>query len=151
MLYALICTDKPGALPVRMANRPAHLDYIKSLGDAVVLAGPFTADDGITLNGSLIVIEAPSLEAARAVTAVLRLDSAGTGRGGGSGAREKRRDAAPGAADRRATSRTFDGIAHNVGRDAVRNDASSRTCAWAHTTSIRVPSVKVLGHARTGG
>jgi uncharacterized protein len=69
MLYALICTDNPGALPVRMANRPAHLDYIKSLGDRVVLAGPFTADDGITLNGSLIVIEAPSLEAARAIAA----------------------------------------------------------------------------------
>jgi len=26
MLYALICTDKPGALPARKANRPQHLD-----------------------------------------------------------------------------------------------------------------------------
>jgi len=39
-MYALICTDKPGALPVRKANRPQHLEYLKSLGDTVVLAGP---------------------------------------------------------------------------------------------------------------
>jgi uncharacterized protein YciI len=69
MLYALICTDKPGALPVRKANRPAHLDFIKSLGDALIIAGPFTAEDGVTMNGSLIVVEASSLEAARSVAA----------------------------------------------------------------------------------
>jgi uncharacterized protein YciI len=69
MLYALICTDKPNALPVRKANRPAHLDYIKSLGDALIIAGPFTAEDGVTMNGSLIVVEAPSLEAARSLAA----------------------------------------------------------------------------------
>jgi len=69
MLYALICTDKPGTTPIRMANRPLHLDYIKSLGDALVIAGPFTAEDGVTMNGSLIVVEASSLEAARAVAA----------------------------------------------------------------------------------
>jgi uncharacterized protein YciI len=69
MLFALICTDKPGALPVRKANRPAHLDFIKSLGDALIIAGPFTAEDGVTMNGSLIVVEASSLEAARSVAA----------------------------------------------------------------------------------
>jgi uncharacterized protein YciI len=68
MLYVLICTDKPGALPVRKANRPQHLEYLKSLGDRVVLAGPFTEEDG-TMNGSLVVVEAASLEAARAIAA----------------------------------------------------------------------------------
>ena len=67
MLYAVICTDKQGALPVRKANRPLHLEYLKSLGDTVVLAGPFTEEDGATMNGSLIVVEAASLEAARAI------------------------------------------------------------------------------------
>jgi len=69
MLYALICTDKPGALPIRKANRPRHLEYLKSLGDTIVFAGPFTEADGATMNGSLIVVEAASLDAARAIAA----------------------------------------------------------------------------------
>ncbi len=67
MLYVLICTDKTGALPVRKANRPQHLEYLKSLGDTVMLAGPFTEEDGATMNGSLVVVEAASLQAARAI------------------------------------------------------------------------------------
>jgi uncharacterized protein YciI len=67
MLYALICTDRPGTLPVRKAHRPQHVEYLKSLGDTVVLAGPFTEEDGATMNGSLIVVEAASLQAARAI------------------------------------------------------------------------------------
>ena len=69
MLYALICTDKPGSLPVRKANRPEHLAYLQSLGDTVLFAGPFTAADGATMNGSLVVIEAASLEEARTISA----------------------------------------------------------------------------------
>jgi len=69
MLFALICTDKPGGLPIRKENRPDHLAYLKSLGDALKFAGPFTAEDGETMNGSLIVIEAASLQAARDIAA----------------------------------------------------------------------------------
>jgi hypothetical protein len=69
MLYALICTDKLGSLAARQENRPAHLAYLKGLGDALVFAGPFTEPDGQTMNGSLIVIEAPSLDAAREMSA----------------------------------------------------------------------------------
>ena len=69
MLYALICTDRPGTLPIRKANRPQHLEYLKSLGDTIVLAGPFTEEDGTTMNGSLIVVDAASLAAARAIAA----------------------------------------------------------------------------------
>ena len=61
MLYAAICTDKPGSLEKRKANRPEHLAYLKGLGDALVLAGPFTEEDGTSMNGSLIVVEAASL------------------------------------------------------------------------------------------
>jgi len=67
MLFALICTDKPGGLAIRKANRPEHLAYLESLGDTLVFAGPFTEEDGQTMNGSLIVVQADSLREARAV------------------------------------------------------------------------------------
>ncbi len=69
MLYALICTDKPGSLALRKANRPEHLAYLESLGDTLMFAGPFTEADGETMNGSLIVVEASTLDAARAIAA----------------------------------------------------------------------------------
>lgn len=69
MLFALICTDKPGSLLLRNANRPDHLAYLESLGDTLVFAGPFTEADGQTMNGSLIVVEAASLDAARTIGA----------------------------------------------------------------------------------
>ncbi|MGK2922798.1 MAG: YciI family protein [Methyloceanibacter sp.] len=67
MLFAFICTDKPDGLPIRKKKRPEHLAYLKSLGDALKFAGPFTQDDGETMNGSLVVVEAESLEAARGI------------------------------------------------------------------------------------
>jgi uncharacterized protein YciI len=69
MIYALICTDKPDSLAIRKANRPEHLAYLESLGDTLVLAGPFTEPDGETMNGSLVVVEASSLDAARKIAA----------------------------------------------------------------------------------
>jgi len=67
MLFALICTDKLNGLAIRKANRPDHLAYLESLGDTLVFAGPFTEEDGQTMNGSLVVIEANSLRDARAI------------------------------------------------------------------------------------
>jgi uncharacterized protein YciI len=69
MLFALICTDKPGSLEVRKANRPDHVAFLKSLGDTLVLAGPFTEPDGETPNGSLIVLEAASKAAVESIAA----------------------------------------------------------------------------------
>ncbi len=69
MLYAVICTDKLGSLALRQASRPEHLDYLQSLGTVLVLAGPFLEPVDETMNGSLIVIEAISLEAARRIAA----------------------------------------------------------------------------------
>ena len=57
MLFALICTDKPGSLDLRQKVRPDHLAYLESLGSAMKAAGPFTGDDGKP-TGSLVVIEA---------------------------------------------------------------------------------------------
>ncbi|ODR95784.1 hypothetical protein AUC70_02610 [Methyloceanibacter stevinii] len=67
MYFAFICTDKPDGLPIRKAHRPEHLAYLQGLGDALKFAGPFTAEDGETMTGSLVVIEAPSLADAQAI------------------------------------------------------------------------------------
>lgn len=64
MRFALICRDKPGALPIRMENRPAHVAYLKESG-VVELAGPFL-DDAEQMVGSLVVIEVPDRAAAEA-------------------------------------------------------------------------------------
>ena len=69
MMYAVICTDKPNSIAIRKAKRPEHVEYLQSLGDTLILADPFTEADGDTMNGSLIVIEATSLDAARKIAA----------------------------------------------------------------------------------
>ncbi|MBB3135286.1 hypothetical protein FHS26_003027 [Rhizobium pisi] len=68
MLFALLCKDKPGHLNVRMETRPTHLDYLNGLNaeGTLKIAGPFLDDDGKPC-GSLIVVEAESKEAARAL------------------------------------------------------------------------------------
>jgi uncharacterized protein YciI len=63
MLYALICTDKPDAGELRQMVRPEHVGYLTSLGDALKMAGPFTADDGKPV-GSLVIVEAEDRDAA---------------------------------------------------------------------------------------
>lgn len=67
MFYALICTDKPDSLPVRLDTRPAHREHLKALGDTLKLAGPFTNEDGSQMNGSLLIVETDSLEEAKAI------------------------------------------------------------------------------------
>lgn len=62
MLIALIAKDKPGALEVRMENRPAHVDYLKSTG-VVAQAGPFL-DDGGAMIGSLVILDVEDMAAA---------------------------------------------------------------------------------------
>ncbi len=56
MLYAIHCFDKPGHLQVRMDNRPAHVDYLKSFGDKLQAAGP-TLDAEGNMNGSLVILD----------------------------------------------------------------------------------------------
>lgn len=68
MLYVINTEDKPGALELRMETRPQHLEYIKELGDALLLAGPFVDDDDKMI-GSLLVIKADSLDEAKEMAA----------------------------------------------------------------------------------
>lgn len=71
MYYAILCEELPGALPRRLANRPAHLERLKNLQSEgrLLLAGPHPATDSedpgaAGFTGSLIVAEFPSREAA---------------------------------------------------------------------------------------
>ena len=66
MLFALICTDKPGSLDLRLKERPGHLAYLQGLGNAMKAAGPFTDDAGSPV-GSLVIIEAADRTAAQAI------------------------------------------------------------------------------------
>ena len=68
MLYALMCKDKPGALDLRLSTRPTHVEYLKGLHAAGTLkmAGPLMGVDDKP-NGSLVIVEAESLEAARSL------------------------------------------------------------------------------------
>ncbi|MBX4926798.1 YciI-like protein [Rhizobium binae] len=68
MLFALLCKDKPGHLDVRMETRPTHLEYLNRLNakGTLKIAGPFLDDAGKPC-GSLIIVEAESKEAARAL------------------------------------------------------------------------------------
>jgi uncharacterized protein YciI len=51
--------DRPGSGEVRAANRQAHIQYRRELGERLVLAGPLFDDfDGAPARGSLVVLEA---------------------------------------------------------------------------------------------
>lgn len=66
MLFIAHCVDKEGHLQVRMDTRPDHVAFLQAKGNALKIAGPTTLDDGETPNGSLIIFEDDSLEAAKA-------------------------------------------------------------------------------------
>lgn len=69
MLFAAMCHDKSDALPIRLATREAHVAWLKSLGSRVRIAGPFLDESGETMQGSIVVIEAEDLAAAKATFA----------------------------------------------------------------------------------
>jgi hypothetical protein len=69
MLFAIICTDKPGSADTRQSNRPAHVEFLKGLGNTLKFAGPFLTDDGAGMDGSLLVLEAADRGAAQAIAA----------------------------------------------------------------------------------
>ena len=64
MLIAMIGRDKPGALQTRLDNRDAHVAYLKQSG-AVAQAGPLLDDAG-QMCGSLVILDLPDMDAARA-------------------------------------------------------------------------------------
>jgi len=65
VLFVIHCVDKAGDGQLRLANREAHLAFLKENAAIVRLGGPFLSDDASRMVGSMLVIEAESLAAAR--------------------------------------------------------------------------------------
>ncbi len=55
-MFCIICTDKPESGETRLANRPAHIDYVLN-SPAVTCGGPFIGDDGESMCGTLIFLD----------------------------------------------------------------------------------------------
>lgn len=70
MLYIIICKDHAvDGLSRRMAARPEHLAYLESLGEKVRVGGAMLSEDAQQPTGSVIIVEAMSLDEARAIAA----------------------------------------------------------------------------------
>jgi uncharacterized protein YciI len=67
MLFAAICTDKPGSVQLRLDNRPAHVDYLNSLGAKLRAAGALLSPVDQNPVGSLLIYEAESVDEAQAL------------------------------------------------------------------------------------
>jgi uncharacterized protein len=67
-LYVIECADRPDGFELRQSVRPAHLEYIATFGDKMVLAGPFL-DEAERMVGSLLVVKSDSLAEAEAIAA----------------------------------------------------------------------------------
>jgi uncharacterized protein len=67
-LFAVVNNDKPDSLALRMATRPAHLAYVGGFSDKLKVGGPLLDAKG-EMAGSLMIIEADTLEAAKAFAA----------------------------------------------------------------------------------
>ena len=57
MLFMIRGFDRPGALETRLANRAAHVDWLKAAGPRVKAAGPWLDEAG-EMAGSLLIVEA---------------------------------------------------------------------------------------------
>jgi uncharacterized protein len=67
MLFAIHAMDHKGGLPKRLENYAAHRAFLERTADygvKIVVSGPLTEDDGETMIGSLMIVEAPDREAA---------------------------------------------------------------------------------------
>ncbi len=73
MYVVAFVTDKPGVAEVRAETRPAYRAYLRDHPThpdiTVHHAGPTFTDDGESITGLLVVMEAPSLDEARAFMA----------------------------------------------------------------------------------
>ena len=66
MLFVIHCLDHPGAYPRRLENYEAHRAYLAAAPVKLVLAGPLLDVTGETRIGSLLIVEAGSLQEVQA-------------------------------------------------------------------------------------
>ena len=64
-LFLITARDKPASLDLRMKTRLAHVEHLQSIGARLKVAGP-TVDGNGDPDGSVVVIEADDLDAAKA-------------------------------------------------------------------------------------
>ena len=69
MHFFVRCFDKANHQEVRLANRPAHIDYIKANIEKVLIGGPTLTDDGQAMTGSVLVFDVPDRAALDALLA----------------------------------------------------------------------------------
>jgi len=69
MYFTVYCTDKPDSAHIRAANRPDHVDFLKSQRDNIFVAGPTLTQDGEGMNGSLLIVDFPDRAGADAFAA----------------------------------------------------------------------------------
>ncbi len=63
MLFAVICTDRPASLDLRLVTRGAHIAYLTTYADRVTHGGPLLDADGRPC-GSLLLIDVEDRAAA---------------------------------------------------------------------------------------
>lgn len=68
MLFALMCTDKPDSVDLRIEIRPAHIAYLHGLGDTLKAGGPCLNAEGQPI-GSLVIVEAADKAGAEEIAA----------------------------------------------------------------------------------
>lgn len=57
MLFTLYCLDKPGATERRLALRATHREHVAKIAERLAAAGPLFDDDGVTMVGSLLIVD----------------------------------------------------------------------------------------------
>ena len=68
MIFLAICRDNPGALQVRLDNRPAHLAYLEANKAVVKAAGALLGPDDRPI-GSMLILDCADQAAAQAFLA----------------------------------------------------------------------------------
>jgi uncharacterized protein len=68
-LFVLTCIDNRDSLELRLSTRQAHLDYLAAFTNAVKLAGPLLDGADGAPNGSMLILEMPSLNDVEAFAA----------------------------------------------------------------------------------
>jgi uncharacterized protein YciI len=80
MFFVLHAFDKAGALATRLANYEAHKAFLADTsphGVSMIMSGPLVADDGKTMIGSLMILEARDRAAVEAFNRADPFHSAG--------------------------------------------------------------------------
>lgn len=66
-LFVVFALDKASSGPeIRAANRPAHLEWAKAMGERLRVGGPLLSDDGESMIGSMLIIDFEDLGALKA-------------------------------------------------------------------------------------